>query len=155
MLGSVVRVPAMRKAILWIACALLATGCMFRGLRRDLEQLSALAVIQGGVTQTEDRSDPLVVVLEGSSPERTLDYFVLPRPGPYFFAVPAGQYRLAVFADRNGDLAYQPGSEPAALYDAGAEIALATAERRDGVDLVLDTQQLAPVALTTERLATR
>jgi pimeloyl-ACP methyl ester carboxylesterase len=144
----------MKTAAAPIACALLATGCMFTRLERDLEKLSALAVIQGEVTQTEDRYDPLVVVLEGSSPEHTLDYFVLPRPGPYFFAVPAGSYRVAVFEDRNGDLTYQPGSEPAALYDSGSAITLATADRLEGIDLALDTERLAPAELTTENLAT-
>jgi pimeloyl-ACP methyl ester carboxylesterase len=135
------------------ACVLLVGGCVFIGLEQDLEQLSALAVIQGEVTQTQDRDDPLVIVLEGGASEQTVDYFVLTRPGPYFFAVPAGRYRLAVFADRNGDLAYQPGSEPAAFYDAGAPLELATAERRDGLDLALDTERLDPIDLATESLA--
>ena len=143
----------MWKVVSSIACALAAAGCMFKGLGRDLEQLSALAVIEGEVVQTADRSDPLVVVLEGTSSEPTVDFFVLPRPGRYFFAVPAGSYRIAVFADRNGDLTYQPGSEPAALHDSGAAIALASAERRSGVDLALDPESLAPIALTTENLA--
>ena len=126
---------------------------MFSKLERDLSRIAELAVLQGRVTQTRDREGALVVVLQGATSAQTVDYVVLPRPAPYFFAVPAGRYRLAVFADRNGDLAYQPGSEPAALFEAGAEIALAEGERREGVDLELDVDRVEPIDLATGNLA--
>jgi pimeloyl-ACP methyl ester carboxylesterase len=138
----------------WIALPFLLAGCMFLKLGRDLSRISELAVIQGRVSQSLDRYDPLVVVLQGSSSAQTIDYTVLPRPGPYFFAVPAGSYRLAVFEDRNGDLTYQPESEPALLYDSGSEIALADGERRDGLDLAIDVSRPRAIDMVIGSLAT-
>jgi pimeloyl-ACP methyl ester carboxylesterase len=128
---------------------------MFTRLERDLSRLADLAVVQGRVSQTPDRLDPLVVVLQGRGPEETVDYYVLARPGPYFFAVPAGSYRIAVFADRNRDLAYQPESEPAVYYGDGAEIALATGQRRDGLDIELDGGRTRPIDLAVGKLTER
>src|SRR5262249_13873160 len=64
-----------------------------------------------------------------------------------------GHYRLAVFADRNGDLAYQPDSEPATFYEGGTELALSDGERREDVDLALDVERIAPIDLATGSLA--
>ena len=118
-----------------------------------LSRLSELAVIQGRLGQSIDRTDPLVVVLQGSSSAQTVDYMVLARPGPYFFAVPAVRYRLAAFEDRNGDLAHQPESEPAVLWESGAEIALAEGERRNGLDIELDVSQPRAIDMVIGNLA--
>jgi pimeloyl-ACP methyl ester carboxylesterase len=70
-----------------------------------------------------------------------IDSFVLARPGPFFFAVPEGTYRLAVFEDRNADLSYQPASEPAALYAAGSDLVVRAGQHVEGLDMVLHQEQ--------------
>jgi pimeloyl-ACP methyl ester carboxylesterase len=137
----------------WIAVPFLLAGCVFLELGRDLARLSELAVIQGRLGQSIDRTDPLVVVLQGSSSAQTVDYMVLARPGPYFFAVPAGRYRLAAFEDRNGDLTHQPESEPAVLWESGTEITLAEGERRNGLDIELDVSRPRAIDMVIGNLA--
>jgi hypothetical protein len=94
------------------------------------------------------------VVLQSASAQ-TIDFTVLPRPGPYFFAVPAGRYRLAAFEDRNGDLIHQPDREPAVLYGAGAELTLAVGDRREGLDIAIETDRVSPIDLVIGDLAAR
>lgn len=127
---------------------------MIFGLGSELERFSDLAVIQGHVSQTVDHEKALVVVLQSASAQ-TIDFTVLPRPGPYFFAVPAGRYRLAAFEDRNGDLIHQPDREPAVLYGAGAELTLAVGDRREGLDIAIETDRVSPIDLVIGDLAAR
>ena len=132
-----------RSWILLVALGvpLTCAGCMFRHLEHDLARVQALALLQGQVTVTRDREAPLVVILSGSASGQTIDFFVLARPGPFFFAVPAGTYRLAVFEDRNADLSYQPDSEPAALYAAGGDLVVRAGQHVNGLDMVLNQEQ--------------
>ena len=144
----------MTRSRFWLVCPLLLASCRFIALDRDLSRFEDLAVIQGQVSPTVDLAHPLVVVLQSASAQ-AIDFTVLPRPGTWFFAVPAGRYRLAAFEDRNGDLAHQPESEPAMVYDAGGELALAVGDRREGLDLVVDSQRLGPIPLAIGNLAAR
>src|SRR5262249_37612541 len=53
-------------------------------------------------------------------------------------ALPAGTYQLGVFEDRNRDLNYQPGEEPAAVFNDAAAFELRAGERRSNIELVID-----------------
>ena len=114
-----------RAARLSIVAALgaLLAGCMLFRLHRDLNRIETYGWIEGQASAA-DPSLPLIVVLY-SEPSVTpsiepglqiVDFFVLPRAGRYFFVAPAGTYRIAAFEDRNRDLTYQPGVEPAGYY---------------------------------------
>lgn len=124
----------------WVlaAGALLAVlgGCSFRDLGRDLKQRGELAVLRGNITA--DTVGPIDVVLYSAEPgtSEVLDGFVLASPGPYYFVVSAGEYRLAAFADTDGNLSYQP-DEPAVLYDGGAPVHAAAGATIDNLDMDL------------------
>jgi pimeloyl-ACP methyl ester carboxylesterase len=64
-----------------------------------------------------------------------VDYFVLAGPGPYFFFVPAGEYRVAAFEDVNRDFPYQPGAEPSALLRGGGPIVVQSGATVEGLDI--------------------
>ena len=128
----------LRSASCLAACAL--GGCGFLTLKKDIEaskhQLEPAAV-QGDVAIRGASSGPIVVVVYSVAAGRT-NGLVLPRPGPFFFALPAGTYRIAAYEDRNHDLAYQPGTEPAAVLGDPGELVLRPGERRANVDLTID-----------------
>jgi pimeloyl-ACP methyl ester carboxylesterase len=120
------------------ALALLAlAGCGMRTLRQNLEVVHEQASVEGAATISSGALQPIVVVAEQAGSGKIADIFVLARPGPFFFTLPAGRYRLAAFADTSRDLTYQPG-EPAALLGPTGEITLAEGERKRGVELTID-----------------
>jgi hypothetical protein len=88
------------------------SGCGFRTLKKDLEPVSTLSGLEGRAALQREGDAPIVVVVYTAA--HVVDLFVLPRPGPFYFALPPGTYRLAAFADANRDLTYQPEREPAA-----------------------------------------
>ena len=118
-----------------LAVTLLAGGCGFSTLRKDIEQGAEQAVLEGysGVRGTRD--NPIVIVVYNVAAKQIADLFLLPRPGPFFFVLPAGKYQLAAFEDRNRNLSYEPGEEPAVL---ATDLVLQAGERRTGLDLAID-----------------
>ncbi len=118
-----------------LAVALLAEGCGFRTLKKDLEQVAAQAVLEGHARVRDTKGNPIVIVVYSVTTKQIADLFLLPRPGPFFFALPAGEYQLAAFEDRNRNLSYEPGEEPAVL---ATDLVLRAGERRTGLDLVID-----------------
>jgi pimeloyl-ACP methyl ester carboxylesterase len=122
-----------RKILLVALLSLLAiSGCMFRRLGRDLDRISQFALIKGEAKQSPPNQGNIVVVL--TSDGQVVDTFVRALPGPYYFAVPAGTYRIAAFNDTSGDRTYQPG-EPAVDF---GEVHLTQGQKLEGIDLVLD-----------------
>lgn len=114
-------------------------GCMFRGLGHDLEVLSGRATLRGQVTAEPTPAAPIVVVLYTgeAGAERVVDSYVQQRPGAYFFVVPAGEYRIAAFEDRDGSLSYDRATEPAARFDDGAVVDAVGGRTVGGLDLFL------------------
>ena len=118
-----------------LAVALLAWGCGFRTLRKDIEQVAEQAALEGYARVRGAEGSPIVIVVYSVTTEQIADLFLLPRPGPFFFVLPAGEYQLAAFEDRNRDLSYEPGEEPAVLV---TDLVLRAGERRTGLDLTID-----------------
>ena len=94
------------------------TGCGVFAVKEQQAQLDAFCRIGGKVeAERKDVSVPLVVILArqtGADPTKreswqVADHFVLEAAGPWAFAAPPGEYRLAAFEDANRDLKYQPG----------------------------------------------
>src|SRR5262245_47216394 len=97
---------------------------MFGQLGRNLAPKREVAPLRGAVGTGPPTDKPSVVLVysgEGGA-EQLVDYFVLAGPGPYFFFVPAGTYRLAAFEDVRRSFSYEPGVDPSALLRAGTPI---------------------------------
>ncbi len=118
-----------------LAVALLVGGCGFETLRKNIEQIDELAMLEGQARVRGTEGNPIVIVAYNVTTNQIADLFLLPRPGPFFFALPSGIYRLAAFEDRNRDLSYEPGEEPAVL---ATELELRAGEHRAGLNLVID-----------------
>jgi hypothetical protein len=125
-----------------LAVALLAGGCGLRTLRKDIEQVAEQAVLEGHARVRGSEGSPIVIVVYSVTAKQIADLFLLPRSGPFFFVLPAGKYQLAAFEDRNRNLSYEQGEEPAAL---ATELVLQAGERRTGLDLMIDPGSTARI----------
>ena len=130
--------------------ALLAGGCGFRTLRKNLEQVAEQAALEGHAQVQGTGGNPIVVVVYSVATNQIADLFLLPRPGPFFFVLPSGTYQLAAFEDRNRDLSYQTGDEPAALT---TNLVLQPGERRTGLDLAIDPNSTARIPFAMSALS--
>jgi len=112
-----------------------ALACMLVGYR-DRPQPQEPGCLMGTVVG-ESSDAPIVVFVyeQRGASVRVLGSAVLPRPGPYSFAVPAGAYRVAAFADENRDLHFDAGRERAALYRGGRAVAVMAGQRVDRLNL--------------------
>lgn len=117
----------------------LLSGCMFRQLSQNLAQKREYAVLRGAVRTERPTDLPILVVIYSgeSGHEQLVDYFVLAGPGPYFFFVPGGTYRLAAFEDVNRDFAYEPGVDPSALLRGGEAITVEGGTTVEDLDIDL------------------
>jgi pimeloyl-ACP methyl ester carboxylesterase len=99
---------------------------MFRDLKRSLAEKAEYAVLRGAVRTSYPTDLPIIVVIYSGETgrEQLVDYFVLAGPGPFFFFVPAGTYRLAAFEDVNRDFTYKAGVDPSALLRGGEAVSL-------------------------------
>jgi len=131
-----------------LAVTLLAGGCGFGTLKKNIEQFAEQAVLEGHARVSGTQGNPIVVVVYSVTDKKIADLFLLPRPGPFFFVLPAGKYQLAAFENRNRNLSYEPGEDPAVLT---AEFELQAGERRTRLDLVIDPGSTTriPFALKT------
>jgi pimeloyl-ACP methyl ester carboxylesterase len=111
-----------------------ASGCAMIRLHKDVTRLSGYALL-GGHVSGQPADAPVIVVLTSGSPPTIVDSYYLPRPGPYFFQVPAGQYRIAAFVDANGDATYEPATEAAAWYGAPTDVVAAPGQRLSDLDV--------------------
>ncbi len=121
----------------WLLVPVVLAGCMFRDLRQNLATMNEYAVLRGTVRTDHATDLPIVVVIYSGEKgrEELVDYFVLAGPGPYFFFVPAGEYRLAAFEDVNRSFTYQPGVEPSALLRGGQPITAEGGATVEGLDI--------------------
>jgi pimeloyl-ACP methyl ester carboxylesterase len=131
------RTSGHRRRWAWLLVSLFLAGCMFGDLRQNLAQIDEYAVLRGTVRADHPTDLPIIVVIYSGEKnrEQLVDYFVLAGPGPYFFFVPARDYRLAAFEDINRDFAYTPGVEPSALLRGGKEIAAKSGATVEGLDI--------------------
>ena len=118
-----------------LGIALLAGGCGFGTLKKDIEQVAEQAALEGNARVRGPEGHPIVIVVYSVTAKQVADLFLLPRPGPFFFVLPAGHYQLAAFEDRNRNLSFEPGEEPALLV---SDLVLQAGERRKGLDLAID-----------------
>ena len=131
------RTPCRRRWWAGLLVSLLLAGCMFGDLRQNLAQINEYTVLRGTVRTDHPTDLPILVVIYSGEKdhEELVDYFVLAGPGPYFFFVPAGTYRLAAFEDVNRDFAYTPGVEPSALLRRGQPITAESGATVEGLDI--------------------
>jgi len=127
--------PKMVVICVVLAVALLAGGCGLRTLKKNIEEIAEQAALEGYARVQGTGGNPIVIVVYNVTANQVADLFLLSRPGPFFFALPAGKYQLAAFEDRNRDLSYEPGDEPAVLV---TDLELRAGERRTSFDLVID-----------------
>ncbi len=104
-----------------------------------------MAALEGHVEIRGAANESVVVVVYDVRGKHVEDFFLLPRPAPFFFALPAGTYQLGAFIDRNRDLTYQPREEPAVVFNDAAAVELGPGQRRTNIDLVIDPN--SPVSL--------
>ena len=64
-----------------------------------------------------------------------IDEFVLAGPGPYFFFLPTGDYRVAAFQDVDRNSTDDPGTDPAALLTGGEPVTAAAGATVGGLDI--------------------
>jgi pimeloyl-ACP methyl ester carboxylesterase len=133
-----------------LAMALLAGACGFRTLRKDIEWAAQQAALEGQAEVRGTGGSPIVIAVYSVGAKQIVDLFLLPRPGPFFFALPAGTYQLAAFEDRNRDLSYQPGEEPAVL---ASDLILRPGERRTGLDLTIDPSSTSRIPFPVSALS--
>ena len=121
--------------------ALLLGGCIFQDVREQQALMDATCVIEGTAASAAATDRPIVVALlrpaGDSAPGRewlVADHFVLEAAGPWAFAAPPGEYRLAAFEDSNRDLKYQPG-EPFLGVEAAAPIRCTAGTKTRGIAL--------------------
>ncbi len=138
---------------LWLAVLLLLSGCGFFTLKKDLQESREQAALEGHAEVRGAERAPVVVVVYSVTNKQVADLFVLPRRGPFFFVLPAGAYQLAAFEDRNRDLSYQPGEEPALLFNDAAELVLRPGEHRSGLELVIDAASAARIPFAVSALS--
>ncbi len=120
---------------LLVAAFVTASGCAMVRLHRDVTRLEGMALLGGHVSGGPGDAPIIVVLTAAGSPGTLVDTYLLARPGPYFFQVPAGRYRIAAFVDANGDATYQPETEAAAYYGAPSDVVAAPGQRLADLDL--------------------
>jgi hypothetical protein len=99
-------------------------------VRLDVPSESDIVVVLGRASVDPNEIDPTT----GRRAGNIIDHFPLERAGTFVFAVSPGTFRLAAFADENGNLSYDPG-EPALVGQ--PDFTLAPGENRDGIELVI------------------
>jgi hypothetical protein len=116
---------------------MLSSSCVFRALRRNIEELDRFAMIGGAVEGEVPGSEMTVVVLLRSDTGEPVDSFALGRRGKYFFRVPAGTYFLGAFGDANRDFQYDPAKERGVWYGAPEPVRVSPGSAHDQIDLIL------------------
>jgi pimeloyl-ACP methyl ester carboxylesterase len=136
-------------------CGLAAlAGCQFGALRENLRVLDRYGYVRGTVAPPPGASGaPLVVFAVPVDGGAAADWVVVPRQGPYFLAVPVGQYRVGAFEDNNHSLVHVPGE--AFVWARGGEpIEVRPGSTTAGLDLTLRADAAGP-PVTAELLPVR
>jgi pimeloyl-ACP methyl ester carboxylesterase len=123
---------------------LLVNSCAFRELAGNVEELDRLATVRVRCLDVDGTSPRLVMVL-GADSKTVVNYAIVYGAGPESVRVPAGDYYVAAFEDRNENFK-RDAAEPAAFYGRPDRIAIRAGETspvldirfRDGDELPLD-----------------
>jgi pimeloyl-ACP methyl ester carboxylesterase len=120
----------------------MTSGCMFRGVERDVAFMQRTASVRGTVTREGAGRGDILVVAHAPGASEAADVFTLLAPGQYLFTVPAGAYRIVAFEDANRNRTFEPGadrrSEP-------IDVRIAEGENRRDVDLHLSPDRSTPL----------
>ena len=136
-----------RTIVLATVLALAVWGCMFRGVRRDIEIVERLGSVRGTVVEDGmGRGDILVVAYTPGASVAT-DVFTLGAPGKYLFMLPPGTYRIAAFEDVNRDRVFQPESERAGQQEPPTDVHVGVGEQVSGVDIRLSADTPARIEI--------
>lgn len=143
-----------RRLSLYLLSAWLLSGCVFLRLERDLAEKRSQVLLRGAVTTDHATVLPIVVLVYAGEDgnEELIDDFVLAGPGPYFFVVPDGTYRLAAFEDLDRDFAYVPGgADASALLRGGEPIEARAGESLVDLDIEIraDGRERIPFSFTS------
>lgn len=140
-----------RRAVLGLGLAAVAAlaGCAFLRLDRDLKRQKAesfqgrVAVIRGQIAYDVQSGAPAVVLCYGreNGQPALKDYMIINHSSLYYFIVPAGEYAVAAFEDRNRNMHPDPG-EPWGVYGAPDWLRVERPGPIKGVDLVLKVAEL-------------
>lgn len=88
---------------------LLAGGCMFRDLQRQVDMIGDTCLVTGSVESRDMAGQPVIVAMlpgdaqQGQVP-RPIDFTLARQGGGFSFALAPGAYRFLAFEDRDGDL---------------------------------------------------
>lgn len=89
--------------------ALLASGCMLRDLKQQVELIDDTCLVTGSVAVDDANSRAVMVAMlpgdaqQGQVP-RPIDFTLADRAGDFSFALTPGSYRFLAFEDRDGNL---------------------------------------------------
>ncbi|HSH26741.1 MAG TPA: alpha/beta fold hydrolase, partial [Wenzhouxiangella sp.] len=119
-------------AILGLA-ALLASGCMFRDLERQISMIDDACLVTGSVAADDTESQAVMVAMlpgdaqQGQVP-RPIDFTLAGQSGDFSFALAPGSYRFLAFEDRDGNLELDD-DEPARHAYGGEVVECAAGEQ--------------------------
>jgi len=108
------------EALIWV---LLASGCIFKDLKREIHEEEISYALVGRVENIAHAEGDVFLLLYAKRDDSwQLECFTLPDDSGYFsFTATAGTYLLAGFDDRNANLSHDPG-EPAGAWGKPDEI---------------------------------
>ena len=110
---------------------LLLCSCTLLNLQKEADEVNHNVVIHGELIPQAWQGEPIVIVLSreaDSTGRHAVDYRVQHRPGPFYFFTEPGNYQLAAFEDRSGELRYRPGDPALVSGDIAASVAQARVE---------------------------
>lgn len=131
---------------------ILSTGCMFRDLRKEIEESKISHGMKGQIEgMAQAQGDVFVLLFEKSDKVLQLQQITLPDDaGNFSFIVTAGTYLLTCFEDRNGNRRHDPG-EPAGAWGEPNPIFVAegprTVERNTSLTGLVLTMRPGPFPL--------
>ncbi len=127
-----------------VAAQAMVSGCMFRGVRRDIAYMQKMASIRGSVVRNGAARGDILVVPYVPGASEAADVFTLLGPGQFLFTIPAGGYRIVAFEDANGNRAFDPGID---VPSNSVDVHVAEGENRSDVDLRLSPRPSTPIAI--------
>ena len=152
-----------RRVVLLLTAVLIGLpSCTLLELQEQADEVNENVVIFGKLEPSGWGGEPIVLVLsrEGAAGGRyVVDYRLLHDPGSFYFYTEPGNYKLAAFEDRSGDLRYRDG-DPVLI--GGESILASEAQLRIEADLkgAFSTEEtlperfdISPDSETTERSA--
>ena len=119
-------------------CLVLASGCAFITLNKELEFIDQTTHLRGKITNASLPDKPVIVLLYELSAKgkKLVAYSIYYKPDEFWFIRPPGRYLIAAFEDANEDLAYQP-SEFAGYFGSPSLITVEAGKDLTSLDIHL------------------